>query len=134
MNSPNKPKSKASRLARMTEKPIWRKKTSPRNKSITANEVGNQPTPPNTYSPNYTPNPQGHSFEPLYKPYNISQTSNFIPSHTSQPPSNYNDPYHFGQSSNYTSNNFTSNYRTPIHPPPPNDSLHITTEKQKFRE
>ena len=129
MTSPNKPKSKSSKLARMTEKPTWRKKQSPRNKSVTTSGFGNQSTPPNTYFPNYTPKSQGHSFEPLYKPYHIGQSSHFIPNHTSSFPSNYNDPYHFGQSSNYN-----PNYTTPIHPPPPNDSLHITTEKQKFRE
>ena len=134
MSSPNKPKSKASRLAKMTEKPVWRRKTSPKNKSVTTNDVGNQPTPKTTYFPNYIPSSQGHSFEPPCKPYNIGQPSTFIPNFTPQPQTNYNDPYHFGQSSNYTSNTFSSNYTNPPYPQQPNDTLHIATEKQKFRE
>ena len=129
MTSPNKPKPKASRLARMTEKPMWRRR-SPKNKSITTNDVGNQPTPPTSYFPSYTPHPQGHSFDPNYKPYHFGQTSSFNPSYTTQPPNNYNTPYHFGQSSNHTSNN---PYTTPLRPYQTNDSLHIATEKQKFR-
>ena len=122
MTSPNKPKPKASRLARMTEKPMWRRR-SPKNKSITTNDVGNQPTPPTSY-------PQGHSFDPNYKPYHFGQTSSFNPSYTTQPPNNYNTPYHFGKSSNHTSNN---PYTTPLRPYQTNDSLHIAAEKQKFR-
>jgi hypothetical protein len=126
MTSPNKPKPKTSKLARMMEKPVWRRK-SPRNKSIITNEVGNHSTPPTTYFPNLTPNPQGHLFDPLYKPYNIGQTSSFMPNYTSHPPTTYNDPYKYDQPSNYN-----SNYTNPIHPYQHNDSLHIATEKQKF--
>jgi hypothetical protein len=128
MASPNKPKPKASRLARMTEKPVWRKK-SPRNKSIITNEVGSHSTPPTTYFPNFPPNSQGHSFDPLYKPYNIGQTSSFMPNHSPHPPITCNDPYKFDQPSHYN-----SNYINPIHPYQHNDFLHITTEKQKFRD
>lgn len=104
MNSPNKPRSKASRLARMTEKPVWRRK-SPRNKSIITNDIGSHSIPPTSYFPNFTSNPQGHSFDPLYKPYNIGQ------------PSNYN-----------------SNYTNPNHSYQTYDPLHIATEKQTFRD
>ena len=136
MTTPNKSKSKASRLARMTEKPVWRRKTSPRNKAIKTNEVGNLPIPQNNYFPEYVPCSQGQSFEPLYKPYNVGQTSSFIPSYTPPPPSNYYEPYQFGQSSNYTSNNtlHIANNTNPLHPQPPYDTFHIATEKQKFRE
>jgi hypothetical protein len=128
MTSPNKPKPKASRLAKMTEKPIWRRKN-PRNKSMITNEVGNHSTPPTSYFPNFTQNPQGHSFDPPYKPYNNGQTSSFMPNYTSQPSTIYNDPYKTDLPSNYT-----SNYTTPIHPYQHNDFHHIATEKQKFRE
>ena len=109
MTSPNKPKPKASRLTRMTEKPVWRRK-SPRNKSIITNEVGSHSTPPTSYFPNFASNQQGHSFDPLYKPYNIGQPSSFKPNYTSQPPTSHNDPYMFDQPSNYN-----SNYTNPIH-------------------
>ena len=128
MNSPNKPKSKASRLARMTEKPVWRRK-SPRNKSIITNVVGNHSSPPTSYFPNFASNQQRHSFDPLYEPYNIGQTSSFKPNYTSQPPTTYNDPCKFDEPSNYN-----SNYSNPTHPYQTYDPLHIATEKQKFRD
>ena len=62
---------------------------------------------------------------PLYKPYNIGQTSSFKPNYTSQPPTTYNEPYKFDQPSNYTN---------PIHSYQHYDPLHIATEKKNFRD
>jgi hypothetical protein len=128
MNSQNKPKSKASRLARMTEKPVWRRK-SPRNKSIITNEIGSHSTPPTSYFPNFASNPQGHSFDPFHKPYNIGQTSTFKPNYISQPSSTYYEPYKCDLPSNHN-----PNYTNQIHPYQHYDPLHIATEKQKFHD
>ena len=82
MPSPIKPKPKSSRLARITEKPVWRRKPNPRNKSISTNDVAKQTTPPPTFVPNYTPNPQAHSNEPSHKPHHNNQPSTFTPENT----------------------------------------------------
>ena len=113
-------------------KPEWKRKPHPHNKSIT-NGVTRQPTPPSTFIPNYSPRSQHHSIEPFHKPYHIGQTSTFIPNYTSKPQTNFNEifenPHHFGQTSN-----FTSNHTPQFHPFPPNDQIHIPTERQKFHE
>ena len=134
MSSPNKPKPKASRLAKITNKQVWRRKTNPKNEAISPNDVGYQPTIKTNYFPNYIPSSQGYSFESLYKPYNLGQTSTLTPNFTPQPSLNHHDPYHFGQSSNHSPTNFRSNNTNSSHPHQPRDSFHITMEEQKFRE
>ena len=123
MTTPNKPKPKASRLAKMVEKSTWKRKPSPHNNTITSNGVEQPSIPPTIYFPNFNPNPQSHSFEPYYNPYNPGQNP-IIPSF------NYNDPYNYGQSSNHNPNIFPSNYTTPTKPP---HLFQKAAEEQKLR-
>ncbi|GJS83867.1 hypothetical protein Tco_0879320 [Tanacetum coccineum] len=109
MTSPNKPTSKPSRVAKMSVKPIWRKKLNPCNTSNGLNV--NLPTPmpkpltphhqpsqennhpnqalPNPYIKNTTTSPQGVSHPPFsISPINSHET------HTQVPPQSDNQTQH----------------------------------------
>ncbi|GJT20729.1 hypothetical protein Tco_0890666 [Tanacetum coccineum] len=69
MTSPNKPTSKPSRVAKMSVKPIWRKKLNPCN---TSNELNvNSPTPmPKPLTPHHEPSQENnHPNQALPNPY-----------------------------------------------------------------
>ncbi|GJV62535.1 hypothetical protein Tco_1473363, partial [Tanacetum coccineum] len=69
MTSPNKPTSKPSRVAKMSVKPIWRKKLNPCN---TSNELNvNSPTPmPKPLTPHHEPSQEkNHLNQALPNPY-----------------------------------------------------------------
>ncbi|GJT32161.1 hypothetical protein Tco_0922580 [Tanacetum coccineum] len=85
MTSPNKPTSKPSRVAKMSVKPIWRKKLNPCN---TSNELNvNSPTPmPKPLTPHHEPSQENnHPNQALPNPY-IKDTPT-SPQVVSHPPS-----------------------------------------------
>ncbi|GJU65537.1 hypothetical protein Tco_1247372 [Tanacetum coccineum] len=69
MTSPNKPTSKPSRVAKMSVKPIWRKKLNPCNTSNKLNV--NSPTPmPKPLTPHHEPSQENnHPNQALPNPY-----------------------------------------------------------------
>ncbi|GJW07150.1 hypothetical protein Tco_1569573 [Tanacetum coccineum] len=69
MTSPNKPTSKPSRVAKMSMKPIWRKKLNPCNTSNGIN--ANLPTPmPKPLTPHHEPSQENnHPNQALPNPY-----------------------------------------------------------------